>query len=131
MSIFDSKPHRSDVTRAACAQAIACICCAADRFENETKKPAGLLTALEFMFQRIVDPLTSPGLRQTLAQLMLDACSGKICSMQRVGAIGGRNDLVTSMARFLHGPLGASYGGDTGSAIITNVNPNSYSGKQK
>ena len=131
ISIFDSKPHRSDVTRAACAQAIACICCAADRFENETMKPAGLLTALEFMFQRIVDPLTSPGLRQTLAQLMLDACSGKICSMQRVGAIGGRNDLVTSMARFLHGPLGASYGGDTGSAIITNVNPNSYSGKQK
>jgi hypothetical protein len=78
------------------------------------------------MFERIVDPTTSPGLRQTLAQLMLDACSGKICSMQRVGAIGGRNDLVTSAARFLNGPLGASYGGDTGSAVVTNVNPVSY-----
>jgi len=127
ISIFDSKPNRSDVTRAACAQAVACICCAADRFENETKKPVGLLTALEFMFKRIVDPQTTPGLRQTLAQLMLDACSGKICSMQRVGAIGGRNELVTSASRFLHGPLGASYGGDTGAAVVTNVNALSYS----
>ena len=58
---------------------------------------------------------------------MLDACSGKICSMQRVGAIGGRNDLVASAARFIHGPLGASYGGDTGAAIVTNVNGISYS----
>ena len=127
INIFDSKPLRSDVTRAACAQAIACICCAADRFESGNKKPVGLLTALEFMFERIVDTQTSPGLRQTLAQLMLDACSGKICSMQRVGAIGGRNDLVTSAARFLHGPLGASYGGDTGAAVMTNVNAVSYS----
>eukprot|EP00531_Pseudo-nitzschia_arenysensis_P017503 CAMPEP_0116154266 /NCGR_PEP_ID=MMETSP0329-20121206/21690_1 /TAXON_ID=697910 /ORGANISM="Pseudo-nitzschia arenysensis, Strain B593" /LENGTH=1391 /DNA_ID=CAMNT_0003651237 /DNA_START=71 /DNA_END=4244 /DNA_ORIENTATION=- len=127
ISIFDSKPQRSDVTRAACAQAIACVCCAADRFVKDTKKAVGLLTALEFMFERIVDPSTTPGLRQTLAQLMLDACSGKICSQQRVGAIGGRNDLVTSAARFLHGPLGASYGGDTGAAAITNVNALSYS----
>jgi hypothetical protein len=79
------------------------------------------------MFDRIIDSRATPGLRQTLAQLMLDACSGKICSMQRVGAIGGRNDLVTSAARFLHGPLGASYGGDTGAAVITNVNALSYS----
>eukprot|EP00533_Pseudo-nitzschia_delicatissima_P004876 CAMPEP_0116090012 /NCGR_PEP_ID=MMETSP0327-20121206/6729_1 /TAXON_ID=44447 /ORGANISM="Pseudo-nitzschia delicatissima, Strain B596" /LENGTH=1889 /DNA_ID=CAMNT_0003581237 /DNA_START=110 /DNA_END=5782 /DNA_ORIENTATION=+ len=130
ISIFDSKPQRSDVTRAACAQAIVCVCCAADRFGSDPKKTVGtvgLLTALEFMFERIVDPSTTPGLRQTLAQLMLDACSGKICSMQRVGAIGGRNDLVTSAARFLHGPLGASYGGDTGAAAITNVNAFSYS----
>mmetsp|Transcript_18281 Transcript_18281/g.32947 ORF Transcript_18281/g.32947 Transcript_18281/m.32947 type:complete len:673 (-) Transcript_18281:142-2160(-) len=126
ISIFDSQPHRSDVTRAACAQAIACISCAADRFESDSRKPVGLLTALEFMFERIVDPSTSPGLRQTLAQLMIDACSGKICSTQRVGAVGGRNDLVTSAARFLNGPLGASYGGDTGSAVVTNVNPVSY-----
>jgi hypothetical protein len=126
ISIFDSKPQRSDTTRAACAQAVACICCAADRFESETEKPVGLLTALEFIFQRIVDPKTSSGLRQTLAQLMVDACSGKICSMQRVGAIGGRNDLINSAARFLNGPLGASYGGDTGSAVVTNVNPISY-----
>mmetsp|Transcript_24417 Transcript_24417/g.67496 ORF Transcript_24417/g.67496 Transcript_24417/m.67496 type:complete len:1959 (-) Transcript_24417:791-6667(-) len=127
ISVFDSKPTRSDVTRAACAQAVACVCCAADRFETEKKDPVGLLTALEFMFERIIDPHTSPGLRQTLAQLMLDACSGKICSMQRVAAIGGRNDLVTSAARFLHGPLGASYGGDTGAAAVTNVNDISYS----
>ena len=126
ISIFDSKPYRSDVTRAACAQAITCICCAADRFESEIKKPVGLLTALEFIFERIVNPDTSPSLRHTLAQLMLDACSGKICSMQRVGAIGGRNDLVTSAARFYNGPLGACYGGDTGSAVVTNVNPITY-----
>jgi hypothetical protein len=124
--IFDSKPHRSDVTRAACAQAMACICCAADRFESESAKPAGLLTSVEFMLNRIVDNTTSPGLRQTLAQLMLDACSGKICSMQRVGAIGGRNDLVTSASRFYNGSLGASHGGDNGSASITGINPVSY-----
>lgn len=126
MSIFDHKPLRSDVTRAACAQAIACICCAADRFENESKKPTGLLTALEFILERIVDTSTSPGLRQTLAQLMMDACSGKICSMQRVGAIGGKNDLITSAARFYNGPLGANHGGDNGAAAVTTVNPVSY-----
>ena len=58
---------------------------------------------------------------------MLDACYRKICLMQRVGAIGGHNDLITSVARFLHGPLGASYGGDTGAAVVTNVNALSYS----
>jgi hypothetical protein len=124
--IFDSKPQRPDVTRAACAQAVACICCAANRFENESQKPVGLLTALEFILDRIVDASTSPGLRQTLAQLMIDACTGKICSMQRVGIIGGRNDLVASASRFLNGPLGASHGGDNGSAAVTSVSPESY-----
>jgi hypothetical protein len=125
MKIFDSKPYRSDVTRAACAQAIACICCAADRFESESQKPVGLLTALEFMLERITKKSTSPGLRQTLAQLMMDACTGKICSMQRVGVIGGKNDLVVSAARFLNGPLGASHGGDNGSAFVSSVTQDS------
>ena len=124
--IFDSKPHRSDVTRSACAQALACICCAADRFKTEAATSTGLLTSLEFMLDRIVDETTSPCLRQTLAQLMLDACSGRICSTQRAGAIGGRNDLITSAARFFNGPLGASHGGDNGSAVVTVVDPVSY-----
>ena len=126
IKIFDSKPQRSDVTRAACAQAMTCICCAADRFENESKKPVGLLFALEFILERILDDATSPGLRQTLAQLMLDACTGKICSMQRVGTIGGKNDLLTSAARFLNGPLGASHGGDNGATAVTTVTAISY-----
>jgi hypothetical protein len=126
IAIFDSKPLRSDVTRAACAQAVACICCAADRFETESQKPVGLLTALEFIFDRIVATTTSSGLRQTLAQLMIDACTGKICSMQRVGTIGGRNELVTSAARFFNGPLGASHGCDNGSASLTSIAPDSY-----
>jgi hypothetical protein len=122
--ICDSRPHRSDVIRAACAQAYACISCASDR--SGTKEPDGLLSALEFMLDRIIDPETTPGLRQTLALLMIDACSGRICSMQRVGAIGGRNDLVTCSARYLNGPLGASYGGDTGSAVVSNVSSAYY-----
>ncbi|KAL3922866.1 MAG: hypothetical protein SGILL_001976 [Bacillariaceae sp.] len=120
MEIFDSKPNRSDTTRAACAQAILCMCCAAGRFDNWTKS-VGLLTGLEYVFQRIVDPETSPGLRHTLSQLMMDACSGKVCSMQRVAVVGGRNDLVSSAARLTNGPLGASYGGDFGSAALTYV----------
>ena len=126
ISIYDSKPRRPDVTLAACAQAVACICCAADRFEDDSKKPVGLLSALEFMLDRIVDPLASPGLRQTLAQLMLDACTGKICSMQRVGVIGGRNDLFASAARYFNGPLGASHGGDNGSAAVNSVDAVSF-----
>lgn len=52
---------------------------------------------------------------------MMDACTGKVCSMQRVGAIGGRNDLITCGSRFYNGPLGASYGGDNGSAMLMDV----------
>lgn len=126
MSIFDSK-SRSDATRAACTQAILCICCAADRFESKSKKPpVGLLNGLEFVFERLIDQETSPGLRHTLALLMLDACTGKICSMQRVGAFAGKNDLVASAARFLNGPLGTSHGGDSGSAAVTSVDSRSY-----
>jgi hypothetical protein len=53
VSIFDSKPVLNDITRAACAQAMTCICCAADRFQ-ETSKAVGLLTALEFLLDRIL-----------------------------------------------------------------------------
>ena len=74
----------------------------------------------------VSDPRTSPGLRQTLALLMMDASTGKICSTQRVGAVGGRGDLCTSAARLLTGPLGSSYGGDNGSALLMSVNEFSY-----
>jgi hypothetical protein len=114
MDIFDSKPQRNDHTRAAAAQAVACICCAADRFEVESIPALGLLTALEFLLDRIIEEQTSPSLRQTLAMIMMDACTGKVCSMQRVGSIAGRNDLITSAARFFCGPLLASHGGDYG-----------------
>lgn len=124
--IFDHRPLRSDVTRAACAQAITCVACAADRFDTPGSMPTGLLFSLEFMLRRIVDPSSSPGLRQTLAQLMLDACTGKISSLQRVGAIGGRNDLTTAASRFFNGPLGASHGGDNGASVVVTVHPKSY-----
>jgi hypothetical protein len=57
VDIFDSEPQRNDLTRAACAQAIVCICCAADRFETESVEPVGLLTALEFLLDRIIGKL--------------------------------------------------------------------------
>ena len=46
--------------------------------------------------------------------------------MQRVGAIAGKNDLVSSVARFYLGPLGACHGGDNGSAAITAVSPMTF-----
>jgi hypothetical protein len=52
--IFDSKPHRNDLSRAACAQAVACVCCAADRFDEEAVQPVGLLCSLEFLLDRII-----------------------------------------------------------------------------
>jgi hypothetical protein len=53
VDIFDSEPRRNDLARAACAQAICCICCAADRFEKDGEQPLGLLTSLEFLLSRI------------------------------------------------------------------------------
>jgi hypothetical protein len=53
VSIFDSEPTLNDITRAASAQAMACICCAADRFE-QASKAVGLLTAMEFLLDRII-----------------------------------------------------------------------------
>jgi hypothetical protein len=119
--IFDSKPCKNDLTRAAAAQAFTSLCCAADRIEIEGTPPVGLLTALQFMLDRIIESETSPSLRHTLASLMMDACTGKIASMQRVGAIAGRSDLIVSAGRFFHGPLGASNGGDNGSALLMSV----------
>jgi hypothetical protein len=124
MNIFDEIPRRPDSTRAACAQAVACVCCAADRFESKDP-PVGLLTALEFLLDNIIDANNSSGLRQTLSLLMLDSCTGKISSMQRVPVIATKSDLCTSGARFYGGPLGASGGCDNGSAMLMYVNPTS------
>ena len=44
--IFDSRPVRADATRAAAAQAVTCICCAADRLNDQSTDSLGLLTAL-------------------------------------------------------------------------------------
>jgi hypothetical protein len=53
INVFDEKPVRTDVTRAAAAQAIACVCCAADRVDDESSVPLGLLTSFEFLLDRI------------------------------------------------------------------------------
>jgi len=124
--IFDSRPLRADTTRAAAAQAVTCICCAADRLNDQSTDSLGLLTALEFLLDRIHEPTTSPGLRQSLAALMFDACTGKVCSMQRAAIIGGRSDFCTSSSRFTQGPLGASHGGDNGSAFLLSVAEDTY-----
>lgn len=57
---------------------------------------------------------------------MMDACTGKVCSFQRVGAVAGRNDLVSAANRFLNGPLGASYGGDNGAALLMSVSASTF-----
>ena len=120
INIFDSKPHRSDATRASAAQAILCICCAADR-SKDISKPVGLLTGLEFVMDRMLESSCSPGLRQTLAMLMFDACTGKICSTQRVANIASSNDFIMSGVRQYDGPLGSTYGSENGSSIHTTV----------
>lgn len=53
-NIFDGEPPRSDVTRAACAQAVACIYCATDRVEDRSRESVGLLSALEFLLDGIL-----------------------------------------------------------------------------
>jgi hypothetical protein len=137
IDIFDRIPRRSDVTRAACAQAIICMCCAADRFDDPKVKPNGLLTALELLLSRmlgklcwrdvqwgthvlskLIDESTSNELRLMIVALMMDACTGKVSSMQRVGAYAGRHDLVAATLRFYCGPLGPSHGGDNGNNIF-------------
>ena len=57
---------------------------------------------------------------------MIDACTGKVCSLQRVGSFSGQNRLCTSGTRFMNGPLGASCGGDNGSAILQTVSDVTY-----
>ena len=55
MEIFDYRRARSDITRAAAAQAVTCLFCAVDRVEEEKKKePTGLLNALEFLLEGIL-----------------------------------------------------------------------------
>jgi len=54
VDIFDENPHRSDIVRAAAAQAVVCICCAADRLKRKKSETFGLLTALEFLMNRII-----------------------------------------------------------------------------
>lgn len=54
MDIFDKDPSTSDLVKAACAQAVACIYCAVDRFESKDGPALGLLSALEFLLDRIV-----------------------------------------------------------------------------
>lgn len=70
--------------------------------------------------------MTTPGLRLTLASLMIDACNGRICSLQRVGSFCGQKRLCESGSRFMNGPLGASYGGDNGSALLLTVSDATY-----
>jgi len=118
IDIFDDESVKADAIRAAAAQSVLCICCAADRDEAVGKEPLGLLGSLEFMIDRIIEPMTSPGLRLTLALLMIDACTGKACSLQRVGSFCGQNRLYSAGSRFLNGPLGASCGGDNGSSLL-------------
>ena len=56
LSIYNHRPKRCDITRAAAAQAITSIYCASDRFDDDhtnNKDPTGLLTALEFLLEQI------------------------------------------------------------------------------
>lgn len=53
-NIFDETPKRSDTIRAAAAQAVVCVCCAADRLKARKSETFGLLTALEFLLDRII-----------------------------------------------------------------------------
>lgn len=54
INIFESSPPKSDITRAAAAQAVTCICCAADRFKTGNEEALGLLTSLEFLLDGIL-----------------------------------------------------------------------------
>jgi len=119
--IFDSRPLRVESTRAAAAQAILCLACGADRMKDFKDEPLGLLSGLEFSLERIIEPATSPGLRHTLASLMFDACTGKIASTQRAAILSGKNDIVLGGSKLFNGPLGACYGNDNGSIILTAV----------
>jgi hypothetical protein len=52
---------------------------------------------------------------------MMDACTGKVCSTQRVATLGGRNDVPIDVSRFSCGPLGSTFGGDIGASILLTV----------
>jgi len=58
IDIFDD--HLADAVRAAAAQSVACICCAADRnIALKKEQPLGLLVSLEFMLDRILGKFPS------------------------------------------------------------------------
>lgn len=57
IDIFDDDLVRGDAIRAAAAQSVICICCAADRNEALKKEPLGLLVSLEFLLDRILGML--------------------------------------------------------------------------
>ena len=58
INIFDDRRvAKADAVRAAAAQAVACICCAADRNDTPNTEPMGLLLSLEFMLDRILGEL--------------------------------------------------------------------------
>ena len=52
---------------------------------------------------------------------MMDACTGKICSMQRVAILSRSNNLTDGGRRLYNGPLGASFGNENGASIHTSV----------
>ena len=55
IDIFDDKNvAKADTIRAAAAQAVVCMCCAADRNDEANTEPLGLLLSLEFMLDRIL-----------------------------------------------------------------------------
>lgn len=57
---------------------------------------------------------------------MMDACTGRICSLQRVGSFCGQNGLCGSGTRFMNGPLGASCGGDNGGSLLLTITDFTY-----
>ncbi len=57
---------------------------------------------------------------------MIDACTGRVCSLQRVASFCSQDRLCGAGSRFLNGPLGASCGGDNGSALLLTVSGFSY-----
>ena len=54
IDIFNDNLVRGDAIRAAAAQSVICVCCAADRNEELKKEPLGLLVSLEWILDRIL-----------------------------------------------------------------------------
>ena len=52
---------------------------------------------------------------------MLDACTNKVCLIQRAAILANYNDLITGGARLTDGPLGASYGNDMSNTLLSSV----------
>ena len=56
---------------------------------------------------------------------MLDACTGKVCLIQRAAILVNHNDLIVAGAKLSNGPLGASYGNDVGNTFLTSISERS------